>query len=418
MMGRWTLLAASGLFAAGLSTVQSPEPHVLLLMGDSKGYLAPCGCTKPMTGGIRRRASAVRAFSAGKEATVLESGGLAAGAGRQDHLKAEALAEAVRQMGVHALALTGDEARLGPGGVEAIRNLAGDILVQSNLRESETNPIPRFRASGPFLIGAVSSAHVRIAATLREKSVSNEVAAAELAEEAKAVGKTPILMLADGRDEAERLARAVPGLALIQYRSTARPSRALVRIGATILASPGEKGKHVLRLKFEDGQFKEYAPIELSPEFQDDPAVSRTFRRYLARVDQENLLDSLPRSPGPAFAGNAKCGSCHAGAMKSWLASRHSKALRTLIDEGHGRDPDCVGCHVVGLAKTTGFRSVAKTPQLSNVGCESCHGPGAAHAAKPKVKMGKVGAKSCASCHVPDHSPGFEFEAYWAKIKH
>jgi len=418
MKSRWGLLLAAGLVAGGFGTFQGPEEHVLILMGDSGGYLSPCGCTKPMSGGIRRRATAVRTLTSGKAATILENGGLASGVGRQDFLKAETLAEALRQMRTSAIALTDSEAKLGKGAIEAIRNLAGDLLVQSNLSESDTNPVARFVLHGPFLIGAVGSAGPRIAAALGEKAVSSDEAAQELVQQAADAGKMPVLLLSDGRAEAERLARAVPALRVIQYRSTARPERTPVKIGKTLLASPGEKGKFVLAMRFKGDELTSYASVELGPEFVDDQEVSGTYRRYLSRVENEQLLDRVPRSTSPAFAGTARCGSCHAPALKKWQGSLHAKALRTLIGDGHGRDPDCVGCHVVGLDKTGGFRSVAKTPQLANVGCESCHGPGAAHSARPNVKMGKVGARACAPCHVPDHSPNFDFAEYWRRIRH
>jgi len=170
---------------------------------------------------------------------------------------------------------------------------------------------------------------------------------------------------------------------------------------------------------FEEGAFTAYAPIELGPEYGDDETVSRVYRRYLARVDREDLLAKLSRSPGPKFVGTAACFPCHAEAARVWKASEHAHALRTLISDGHGRDPDCVGCHVVALNLETGFQSVKKTPQLANVSCESCHGAGARHVAtKGKVKLGKVGAKSCAPCHVPEHSPGFDFAEHWKRIAH
>jgi hypothetical protein len=86
---------------------------------------------------------------------------------------------------------------------------------------------------------------------------------------------------------------------------------------------------------------------------------------------------------------------------------------------GHQRDPDCVGCHVVGLEYQGGFRSAALTPQLENVGCENCHQAAARHAASPATNpLRKVGEAACAVCHVPDHSPGFDFTRFWAKIRH
>ena len=417
----WTLLAVSGVFVAGFGVLDQPrgERYVLLLMGDTEGYLSPCGCTKPMTGGIRRRATAVRALTGGASTTVLENGGLIAGSGRQDHLKAEALAEALRHMNVSAVNLTPSEARLGPGLIQSLRNLGGEIFVQSNLSESPTNTLPDMIVHGLFLVGGVSLGSDVIARTFGERSIDNEAAARKLAGNAKLFGKIAVLMLAGGRDEAVRIAQAVEGLGVIQYRSNARPSKTPEKIGETYLVSPGEKGRHILRLVFEDAELRAYSPVELGPEYKDDETVSRVYKRYLAQVDKEKLLDQIPRGPSAKFVGNAACMKCHANAAKVWKKSQHSHALRTLIKEGHARDPDCVGCHVVGLTKLTGFKSVAATPQLANVGCESCHGPGAAHSAKPKfVKMGKVGAASCAPCHDPENSPNFDFQTYWKKIKH
>ena len=308
---------------------------------------------------------------------------------------------------------------MGQGLIQSLRNLAGEVFVQSNLVESSTNTIPSSISHGPFLIGGVSRGHELIARTLEEKSQDNEAAARQLIVEARTLGKIPVLMISDGRDEAVKIAQAVEDLGVIQYRSAAKPSKEPERVGETLIVSPGEKGKFVLRLVFEEEKLKAYTPIELGPEYKDDQTVGRVYKRYLAQVDKENLLDQVPRSAAAKFSGNAACMKCHAKAAQVWSKSQHSHALRTLIVEGHGRDPDCVGCHVVGLTKLTGFRSVATTPQLANVGCESCHGPGAAHSAKPKfVKMGKVGAASCAPCHDPENSPNFDFQMYWKKIKH
>lgn len=414
----WTPALLAGIVAMGLSSPPSAN-HVLVLMGDTDGYLSPCGCTKPMTGGIRRRATAVRSLTSGQDATVLENGGLIHGSGRQDHLKAEALAESLRHMGVTAANLTPSEAGLGAGLLQSLQNLAGEVFVQSNLRESATLSTPAFRISGPLLVGGASSGHARIARSIGETSEGNDRAAERLIEAAQESGKFPVLMLHDGRAEAERLATAFPKLGLIQFRSTGRPLAEPIVIGTTWLVSPGEKGKFVLRVLFEDGKPAAYSPVELGPDFADDPTVSRVYRRYLAQVEREDLLGKLPRKSAPKYAGTAACTSCHLEAAKVWKNSAHAKALRTLIADGHGRDPDCVSCHVVALDKTTGFQSVKKTPQLANVGCESCHGPGASHvASKGKVRMGRVGEKSCAPCHVPEHSPGFGFAEYWRKIAH
>ena len=70
-----------------------------------------------------------------------------------------------------------------------------------------------------------------------------------------------------------------------------------------------------------------------------------------------------------------------------------------------GQDSDwlasCAGCHVTGMdAESQTFREFS-------VGCESCHGPGAAHAADPEnIKPFKeADTQVCGACHSRGESP-------------
>src|SRR5690606_37921989 len=119
--------------------------------------------------------------------------------------------------------------------------------------------------------------------------------------------------------------------------------------GTTTLVSPGERGKHVVMLDFRAGKWQNYRVVRLDPDITDDKLISRMYSAYLKRVDEAGLLDLVPRTEGAAFAGNAVCLSCHADAAKVWEGSKHAHAYETLEHEGHGRDPDCVKCHVTGL---------------------------------------------------------------------
>src|SRR2546423_5912045 len=101
-MKLWLPAMAGMGVAAGLwSGPQSAQ--VLILSGDTDGNLAPCGCTKPQTGGIKRRVEAAKALSIPGHTTLLDNGNLVAGIGRQDQLKAQALAEILGAAGLGAV---------------------------------------------------------------------------------------------------------------------------------------------------------------------------------------------------------------------------------------------------------------------------------------------------------------------------
>ena len=168
---------------------------------------------------------------------------------------------------------------------------------------------------------------------------------------------------------------------------------------------------------------------ELLPAFQVyDAEVKELFFTNLDRMDKQQ-----EKSP---FVGAAVCQGCHAEAFSIWKNSRHGHAFATLETKGKHFDPECLECHVVGLKPwkpplnsvspalqsfvgRTGFLSPQLTPQLLNVQCENCHGPARVHLANPVAEKPPHPAReACTTCHVGSHSPSFNFESYWPKIRH
>jgi hypothetical protein len=203
----------------------------------------------------------------------------------------------------------------------------------------------------------------------------------------------------------------------------------LARAGEPHLLTVGRDGKHLglaeiipPRAAGSRAGLKAARAVPLGPEVRADPAARPVEAVYLQRIAEEDLLGKLPRRPipdGDRFAGTAACRPCHAAAYRIWAGTAHAHAWRTLSGAGHDRDPDCVGCHVVGLEYEGGFQSATQSPQLANVGCESCHQAAGRHAASPStVRPPRAGAASCAACHIPEHSPGFAFARCWPKIRH
>ncbi len=359
----------------------------VVIGGDLQGYLSPCGCTKPMIGGIKRRGTALAAIRKKGQVVALENCGLVADTGEQSRIKFATILETLSTLKVDAVHFSAPELKLDLADWVAAENLLpGRIL-------SEADP------------GALGWSRSR---TLHGLDVSVDPAE-----------PGDVLLLNGGLDAARQVAHNRPEAKIVVYRQSGNASSKPEKLGQTWLLTAGDSGKGLVEVRMLNGKPDGYRVVDLSPDFEDDPAVARIYSRYTQRVAASGLLDRVDRRPSEAFAGTAACSSCHGAAAKVWKNSEHAHALASLSEAGHDRDPECVPCHVVGLDRKGGFESVAKTAQLANVGCESCHGPGKAHADSPAtVRMGKVGEASCQPCHEPEHSPGFNFKDYWRSIAH
>ena len=115
--------------------------------------------------------------------------------------------------------------------------------------------------------------------------------------------------------------------------------------------------------------------------------------------------------PG-VYLGNAACAPCHIEEQRSWLLTHHAVAYPRLGPDPVQRDPSCLPCHVTGAGAPTGWAPDAR-PDLRNVGCEACHGPGGPHAGTCTDA-----ASTCKNCHDPDHAAGFAYERALPAIDH
>lgn len=403
------LAAIAALAAAVLAPEPQTEPWTVIIGGDTQGYLSPCGCVKPMSGGIRRRFTLVKTLKSGDRTLVLENGGFSRGNDRQSELQMETLAEALKAANVDAVNLNPNDLSFGPGVLAAAHRLTGEKVVATPDLQIAGLTLPASVVKGPFYVAALPG----------QNPARETFALARAVDEAKLLEKTPILLLSGDQSRAKALADEFPDLRLIVYRQPGNAPAEPFRHKDTLLVTPGEKGKHVLRLLWNGRLFEAYEVFSLGPEVADDQATAAIYRRYLDRVGQEKLLEQIPRTETTPYAGSQACQSCHAETFETWKTSEHAAALHTLEAEHHDRDPECVGCHVVGLNSTKGFRDRKTTPTLSDVGCESCHGSGVLHVMEStKHRMPKIGPESCLPCHNLDHSPGFDYETYWEKIRH
>jgi cytochrome c554/c'-like protein len=137
------------------------------------------------------------------------------------------------------------------------------------------------------------------------------------------------------------------------------------------------------------------------------------------------------------YVGINKCKMCHMKQYKAWQETKHAGALAGLqkadakatadmaaklkveVAGSPAKADGCVGCHVTGFHLAGGYPAAdsTKTAAVSNVTCESCHGPGSLHVAAPMAEKKKfinraVTAHLCTQCHTAATSPAFKFDDY------
>lgn len=189
-----------------------------------------------------------------------------------------------------------------------------------------------------------------------------------------------------------------------------------------------------------------YVTVELVPisrKLPRDSEVAAAMSALDRRIGEANLqtLSAPPAAPkGTAgYVGLAGCqGSCHFHdeAFEFWQKTRHAKAFPTLVEVGKDLSYDCVGCHAVGFDEVGGSNlwslsawqkqgkapagsGSGSLPDLRNVQCEVCHGPGSLHVAGPSknpIPIARPTQERCLTCHTKDHSDTFDFVPYLRDI--
>lgn len=202
----------------------------------------------------------------------------------------------------------------------------------------------------------------------------------------------------------------------------------------TIILTPGHRGMRLGQLDLITDakgalEVKQHNVIELDNKVADAASMNdwydsynKSVRAHFLKLNEKKKLLAAGESQ---FAGVDTCKTCHQEAYTIWSGSRHSGAMATLEAVNKHFDPYCLQCHVVGLHEEDGFMDKETTPQFANVQCENCHGAGQAHTKNPVAhdmvlpNPEKDGSELvCLGCHNKSHSPKFDFEEYWPKIKH
>ena len=128
------------------------------------------------------------------------------------------------------------------------------------------------------------------------------------------------------------------------------------------------------------------------------PATSYAFQTTLSAGT--NTMFQL--SQANSFAGSSACGGCHGSQYNPYLATAHASAYTALVNSHMSGNTECILCHTVGYNQPTGFTDPVNTPNLENVGCESCHGAAAWHKNSDHsliIPALSIAPEICGSCH-------------------
>ena len=420
-------LAVPVVLAAG----RPPQLRVFVT-GESAGYLEPCGCAGFKVGGVGRRATLLGSLASRGTTLYVDNGDLVAETGRQSQLKAETWVQLLLDMRLDALNLGEADWALGVDFLRSLHQSCRIAFLCANVRGSSADfvkPSVLLERGGVSVavVGLLSDSFLDTVRAANPEAVFVSAEEALVAVESHVQADVCIVLYHGAAVEAEALLASRPWVQLAvaahEGDSPMEPRRS--KSGAMIVTA-GRKAQHVLEVVAarRGGKFvvEEATAHVLGDDLAEAPNAAALVEGYLARLRVEGLLTQVPKEPlpdGQKYLGSDACRRCHAAEYAVWQKSAHARAYGTLVRVRHDADPECVGCHVVGLRHQSGFAEATSTAHLRHVGCESCHGPGALHAANPEgAKQVPKSKESCSTCHVPDHSPDFAMESYWAKIAH
>ncbi|MEZ6142759.1 MAG: multiheme c-type cytochrome [Zavarzinella sp.] len=419
---------------------QKPD-LVLVITGQTYGYLQKCGCSYPQKGGLERRYNFIKSLEArGWDVAAIDIGDvpkpLPYTPTREQTITKYATAMQAMKMMNYRVTGVGYEELAGP----LLEMLAKYSLQPGNelpkvINSNIANPKDFEGFSGPMIrpaeiLKAKSGLTVGITSVIGqkviEKNPDNSVKFAErtdlelnkvLAQWKKDGDPMIKILLYSGpfdhvdpttnkRVDAQAAAELFPDFNVIVSQTAESEPPSLpkeVNNKRTMILQVGQRGQNVGVVgiyQTKTGIQMYYQKVAMAEEFatpadktKDHPILnllqdySDTVKKqdYLSQMASRKKLHPVQaQNPTAKYAGDQTCVQCHANEHAIWSKSKHAHAYEALekiaaFPTGRNFDGECIICHTVGYAYRSGYLNAEKTPTLKNVQCESCHGPASLH---------------------------------------
>jgi len=433
------MLPADGMAGDAFALPPRPKPELTILYSsDLRGHLSP---DPGGAGGLGRRATVVdRIKLEGGSVIQVDAGDLLAG-GADDlaglpysrDLNPKIVFASYARLGIDAATLGERDLELGRDRLNAALKTNDISIVAANLfGKGDERPFPPDRivqAGGQSvgIFGVLDVPPERNADLQRWGFRTGDAAEAARAEAQSLRSRGARLVVGlfhvlGGRARAEEILSQTSGIdvAVLGHVENSAPMAPAV-IGRTQFVFAGSPGDMLGRLDVrglrtdEEAQFEDQK-VKLTDAIRAQVGVASIERAAIADQRRTNGVKEPLYPPRWDFASNDACVGCHVEETEQWKTTDHAKALATLHKYKRDRDSQCLGCHMTGYLQpfqTTNYDQMVK--YFSNVGCESCHGPSAAHVRSIDKKQGtsrKVSAEVCLGCHTHDQAlDPFDYEA-------
>ncbi len=415
------------------SSAEKTRELLVVYTGNVLAELKPCGCAKEEDqGGIERRMQYLNnTRKTFPNLLLVDTGDHFKEPTRQGKLKAETLMKATEEMNYDAVALGERDLVYGSQFLQShsIPFIAGNI-------ELENLPLPKSRIKkfeNGLNVAILSIVDPELFYLKNHAGLSipnpDQIVTQEILQINKSNSADLIILLTHMEKEKALKYLNKDGVDIvinghIDSETDTVDMKPVYKDGKIFVqASPRGQKMGEMHVRFDEtGKVSfEQRMVKLDSSIKMDPEMVKLYESYNEKVEAmffESLAAKRNKDKASVYAGDSVCKTCHPATHDIWSSSRHGKAYETLRKINKAFDPECLVCHVVGYNTQGGFISELDTPNLKNVQCEVCHGPGKKHASAPTPGFGKEAKKACSKCHVKNHSPKFNFTKYWPKIKH